>query len=179
MNFEYFGSSLYGQLSRCQTNKDYAYYFSLRGDTIFHIANGRIFPAYLLSYDKDIFIQQVITKSNPGMDSDEKKDIYEQIHYFENGENCFVFFQYNKEQFCLIFNIKTNQTRLFKNAIYPVFIKENSAITLINSLKLEELINTEIDPNRNKCENPVLLDSLIINGLNDFQVILKLKLNLN
>lgn len=178
-NFDYSGSSLYGQLSRCQINKDYAYYFSLSGDTIFHIKNQKIFPAYLLSYDKDIFIQEIFTEANPGTNQEANKNMYGQIHYFENDENCFVFFQDNGISYCFIYNTGTNKNRLFKDAIVPNSIKDNQVVVLTNSIYLEKMITDYIDPSRTKCSNKTLLDSLIANAKNDFQIILRMNLNLN
>jgi hypothetical protein len=176
-NIEYYGASLYGQSSRCQENKDYAYYFSLSGDTIFHIRNGKIYPAYLLSYDKDIFIQQIFTEANPGTDSQENKDRYEQLNYFENDENCFVFFHNIGVSYCIIFNPESNRTRLFKNAIVPISVSGNQLIIIANSFYLEKIIAEYIDPDRNKCSNKQILDSLIANSINDFEVLLKINIH--
>ena len=175
---DYFGASLYGQSSRCQVNKDYAYYFSLSGDTIYHIKNGKIYPAYLLSYDKDIFIQQIFTKANPGTDSQEQKDRYEQLNYFENDENCFVFFQNRGVSYCLIFNPESNSTRLFKNAIVPISVSDNQLAFIGNSFYLDKMIAEYLDPDKNKCTNKPILDSLIANSINDFQVLLKINIRL-
>jgi hypothetical protein len=175
-NIEYFGASLYGQQSRCQVNKDYGYYFSLSGDTIFHIRNGKILPFYLLSYDKDIFIQQIFTKDNPGTDSQENKDRYEQINYFENDENCLVFFQNAGISYCVVFNPKSNSTRLLKNAIVPISVSGNELLVLVNSLYLEKMISDYIDPDRKKCSNKQILDSLITNSKDDFQVLFKINI---
>lgn len=173
---ESIGASLYGQSSRCQVNKDYAYYFSLSGDTIFHIKDGKIYPAFLLSYDKEIFIQQILTQANPGTGSQEQKDRYEQLYYFENDENCLIFFQNRGVSYCQIWNSESNSSRLFRNAIVPASINDNQLAFIRNSFSLEKLITEKIDPERNKCLNKPMLDSIIANSANDFQVLLKINI---
>jgi hypothetical protein len=176
-NIEYFGASLYGQLSRCNINKDYAYYFSLSGDTIFHIKKGEIYPAYLLSYDKDIFIQQIFSKANPGTGSQENKDQYEQLSYLENDENCFLFFYYSGVSYCMVFNAKSNSSSLFKNTIVPVSVNDNQLSYIVNSFNLEKIVTRYLDTDRNKCSNKQILDSLIANANNDFQIVLKVNIH--
>lgn len=174
----YIGSSLYGQLSRAHTNNDYAYHFSLAGDTIFHIRQGQITPAYFLAYDKEIVIQKIITEANAGINEAEQGNIYKQLCYYETGDLCLLVFQNNDETYCLVFNSKSRETRVYKNAFYPDLIQGDEAILVTNSLDLKKFVDKTIDPDGNKCSNRDTRDSLIAKSMEDFQVILKIKLRL-
>jgi hypothetical protein len=80
---------------------------------------------------------------------------------------------------CLIvwFSIQVQITPdSLKNAFVPNSVKDKELIVLGNSFYLEKMISEYLDPDRNKCSNKHILDSLIANSTNDFQVLFKVNI---
>lgn len=173
------GAALYGQSMRTGLNLDHAWYFSLSGDTIFHIyGDGKIKPAYKFSYDKDIFISILFTASNSGTDVGElqKRDIYKQLYYYEDGDRKYLFFQNLDKSYCYIFDDRNTGGKLFEGGFAPESISDNQELVVINSMYLKDAIDLRIDPGMKKCTNRDLLEKLIEKSTDDFQVLIRIKL---
>ena len=163
------GFGLEGQIYRTALNKDYAYFFSYTGDTIYHITDNNIKPVYLLKYDREI----ITTTDGTGTYKSDPDESYRQISYYEIGDISLLFFNYRNQGYCFSFNQLTGQSK----SCYTTFgihgVYNNQLIIVTNSMYLERVIE-KIDPGKNKCINQDDLDSALLNYADDFQTIIKI-----
>lgn len=103
------GFGLEGQTYRTALNKDYAYFFSYSGDTIYHISGNIIKPVYLLKYDKPI----ITTTDGTGAYKSDPNESYRQLSYYEIGDNSLLLFNYKNQGYCFAFNQLTGQSKSF------------------------------------------------------------------
>lgn len=167
------GFGLEGQTYRTALNKDYAYFFSYTGDTIYHISGNIIKPVYLLKYDKPI----ITTTDGTGTYKSDPAESYRQLSYFEVGDISLLLYYYKNQGYCFSFNQLTGQSKSFftKFPIYGVY--NNQLVLITNSMKLKQTIE-RIDLEKSKCTNISDLDSALQNYMDDFQTIILVNLDL-
>ena len=163
--------ALVGQLNRTSLNNDYAYFFSYSGDTIFHITDSNIIPAYLLKYDRDVLITSFYS------DRRSKPTPYRQLFYYEIKDKSLLFLMFNGIRYCFILDHITGQTKSFYTRIPINGVYKNKLILVINSMNLKQTIEI-IDPGKIKCDNPSYLEDALQNYMDDFQAIIMINLDL-
>jgi len=160
------GFGIEGQTYRTALNKDYAYFFSYSGDTIYHISNSKIEAVYLLKYDRDI----ITTNDGTGTYKSDPEESYRQLSYYELGDISLLTFNYKNKGYCFSFNQLSGQTKCFYK-IFPVHGAYNNQLVIVaNSMSLNEIIK-RIDPGGNRCKNRSDLDNALQNQADDFQVV--------
>ena len=152
------GFGIEGQTYRTSLNKDYAYFFSYTGDTIYHITDSIIKPVYLLKYDKKII---TTTDGTDNYNSDPEES-YRQLSYYEIGDISFLFFNFKTKGYCFAIDNLTGKSKCFYNRIGIQGVYNNQLIMVVNSMYLKRVIE-RIDPKINKCLNQDDLDSALQN----------------
>lgn len=167
------GFGIEGQTYRTALNKDYAYFFSYTGDTIFHISGDIIKPVYLLKYDRKI----ITTTDGTGTYKSDPNESYRQLSYYEIGDISLLLFNYKNKGYCFSFNQLTGKSKSFF-AKFPVQgVYDNKLVMIINSMNLEQTIE-RIDSEKSKCKNKSDLDNALQNYKDDFQTIILVNLDL-
>jgi len=161
-----------GQHDRIHHNGDYVYFFSYQADTVYHINSKSIKPALRFSYDKEALVSFEL---NPSMTFDQG-DKYYDLHYYEIDEKGLLFFTQKGKYYCQIFNLKTDESKVYNNAIPFVGVQNNYGIISANSMNLEKTLTKYIDPQMGKCTNPETLSHVIENKTDDIQIIIKISL---
>lgn len=166
------GFAIEGQSDRTSLNKDYGYFFSYSGDTIYHIAGNNIIPAYLLKYDRDVRI----TSTFSSRDKSNNDNAYKQLAYYEIYDKSLLFLTFRTLSYCFILDHTTGLskslfTRFPINGVY-----NNQLIVVINSMNLKRAID-RIDPKKTKCKNLSDLENDLQNFTDDFQVIITINLD--
>lgn len=167
------GFGLEGQTYRTALNKDYAYFFSYTGDTIYHISGNNIKPVYLLKYDREI----ITTTDGTGTYKSDPNESYRQLGYYEIGDISLLLFNYKKQGYCYSFNQLTGQSRSFFTRFPIQGVYKKKLIMITNSMYLKKTIE-RIDPEKNKCINQSDLDSALQNYTDDFQTVIFVDLDL-
>jgi hypothetical protein len=167
------GFGIEGQIYRTALNKDYAYFFSYTGDTIYHISDNIIRPVYLLKYDKPI----ITTTDGTGTYKSDPNESYRQLGYYEIGDISLLLFNYKNQGYCFSFNQLTGHSKSFFTR-FPVYrVYDNQLILITNSMHLKRTIE-KIDSEKSKCKNVSDLDKALLNYKDDFQTIILIDLDL-
>lgn len=161
------GFSVEGQSYRTALNNDYAYFFSYTGDTIYHISDINIKPAYLLKYDRDV----IITNDGAGTYKSDPNASYRQLSYYEIGDLSLLFFSFRNQGYCFSFNHLTGQSKSYFSRFPVQGVYNNQLVMVTNSMYLKKTIE-RIDPEKNKCRNQTDLDNALQNYTDDFQTII-------
>ncbi|MHC1780195.1 MAG: 6-bladed beta-propeller [Bacteroidales bacterium] len=161
------GFGVEGQIYRTLVNGKYGYFFSYFGDTVYHINNEQIRPAYTFNYDKKTTIVTDGT-FNPEVDK-----TYRYLSYFELQELNMLFYTFRKEHFCLVFNPTSLSARTYKTPLVLRDVVDGKGILLTNSLSIGKLIEM-IDPGKKKCSNPAILESILKDGESGIQCFVKI-----
>ncbi|MCU0344999.1 MAG: 6-bladed beta-propeller [Ignavibacterium sp.] len=167
------GFGIEGQTYRTALNKDYAYFFSYNGDTIYHISQNKIEPVYLLKYDRDI----ITTTDGTGTYKSDPEESYRQLGYYELGDICLLTFNYKNMGYCYSFNQLSGQSKCFYKNFPFLGVSNNQLVIVANSMYLNEIIK-RIDPGGNRCKNRSDLDNALQNQADDFQVVFLVDLEL-
>jgi hypothetical protein len=167
------GFGLEGQTFRTALNKNYAYFFSYSGDTVYHISGNNIKPVYLLKYDRPI----ITTTDGTGTYKSDPDKSYRQLSYYEVGNVSLLQYYYKNQGYCFSFNQLTGQSKSFFTK-FPIQGVYNSKLVLItNSMYLKQTID-RIDSQKSKCKNISDLDNALQNYMDDFQTIILVDLDL-
>jgi hypothetical protein len=167
------GFGIEGQTYRTALNKDYAYFFSYTGDTIYHITANIIKPVYILNYDKPI----ITTTDGTGTYKSDPNESYRQLGYYEIGDISLLLFSYKNQGYCFSFNQLTGQSKSFFTR-FPVYgVYNNQLVLITNSMNLKRTIE-RIDPDKSKCKNISDLDNTLLNYKDDFQTIILIDLDM-
>ena len=167
------GFGLEGQTYRTALNKDYAYFFSYTGDTIYHIFDTIIKPVYVLKYDRPI----ITTTDGTGTYKSDPNESYRYLSYFEIGDVSILLFNYRNQGYCFSFNQLTGQSKSFFTRFPIQGVYNNKIIITTNSMYLKRTIE-RIDPDKSKCINKSELDNALQNYTDDFQTIIFVDLDL-
>ena len=163
-------TSILQKLISCKTKevgKDY--FFSLSCDTVYRIRKSSIMPAFVLNYDKNVF------SITTGTGNPEWEDTYNMIYYSETDDYPVMVFRYGEEFYTVL--IKENEeAEIFKGAINITSTYKNSFIWAVYPSFLEERINI-IDPGREKCTNPEMLEQYLDNPEEIGSLLMKVNIN--
>lgn len=161
------GFGVEGQIYRTLVNGKTGYFFSYFGDTVYHINNEQIRPAYTFNYDKKTTIVTDGTL-NPKVD-----ETYRYLNYFELQELNMLFYTFREEHFCLVFNPKSSSVKTYKTTFVLRDVVDGKGIILTNSLSVGKLIE-KIDPVKKKCSNPAILESILKDNESGIQCFVKI-----
>lgn len=167
------GFGIEGQINRTALNKDYAYFFSYTGDTIYHISGNIIKPVYLLKYDRKI----ITTTDGTGTYKSDPNESYRQLGYYEIGDVSLLLFNYKNKGYCFSFNQLTGQSKSFFTRFPIQGVYNNKLVLITNSMYLRQTIE-RIDLEKSKCKNKSDLDNALQNYKEDFQTIILVNLDL-
>jgi hypothetical protein len=167
------GFGIEGQTYRTALNKDYAYFFSYTGDTIYHISDDIIKPVYLLKYDKPI----ITTTDGSGTYKSDPNESYRQLVYYEIGDISLLLLNYKNQGYCFSFNQLTGQTKSFFTRFPISGVYKDQIVLITNSMYLKRTIE-RIDSEKSKCKNLSDLDNALLNFQDDFQAIILIDLDL-
>ncbi len=171
------GFSFNGQTKRAENNLDHAYYFSLKGDTVFHIMKDKILPTLCIKYDKPIKTLSMLDDfSTSATDSD---DYYNQIYYFEiEMMSLIVFKDKDGNCYCMTYNRETGHKSVLNEAFIPISVHNSNLVSIRNSGAIETSLFVKDESERKKVLNPHVLDSIISRTTDDFAYILKISLDI-
>lgn len=167
------GFGIEGQTYRTALNKDYVYFFSYTGDTIFHISGNIIKPVYLLKYDRKI----ITTTDGTGTYKSDPNESYRQLGYYEIGDISLLLFNYKDKGYCFSFNQQTGQSKSFFTRFPVQGVYNNKLVMITNSMNLKQTIE-RIDSEKSKCKNKSDLYNALQNYKDDFQTIILVNLDL-
>ncbi len=161
------GFGVEGQIYRTLVNGKGGYFFSYFGDTVYHINNGQIRPAYTFNYDKKTTI---VTEGifNPEVDK-----TYRYLSYFELSNINLLFYSFKNESYCMVINPTTVTAKSFKTPFVLRDVVDGKGIILTNSLSIGKLIEM-IDPGMKKCLNPAILESILKDNESGIQCFVKI-----
>jgi len=160
-----------GQTYRTSINGDHAYFFSYFGDTIYHINNKHIKPAYVLNYHSNII---TVTDGTDNYNVDPITSL-RYLSYFEIGEINLLYYSMDHNPYCFVFNSSDNTTKLFKSTFKISDTFKESGNIMIDAIHLDNFIEKN-DPNKTKCKNLELLNKALEEQTEGFQCIVRLKL---
>jgi len=135
------GFGIEGQIYRTIVTGKNAYFFSYTGDTVYHINNERILPAFAINYDKKTTIIRDGT-NNPKVD-----ETYRYLSYFELQELNMLFYTFRKENFCHVFNPGNLSAKTYKTPFVLKGVADGKGVLLTNSISLGKLIEL-FDPGK-------------------------------
>jgi hypothetical protein len=167
------GFGLEGQTYRTALNKDYAYFFSYTGDTIYHIKDTYINPVYSLKYDREI----ITVTDGTGTYKSDPDESYRQLGYYEIGDISLLLFNFKNKGYCFSFNQLTGKSKSFFTRFPVQGVYNKKLIMIINSMYLNKIIE-RIDPEKKKCLNQPDLESALQNYKDDFQTVIFVDLDL-
>ncbi|HKL67310.1 MAG TPA: 6-bladed beta-propeller, partial [Bacteroidales bacterium] len=147
------GLALYGQLNRTSAVPGKDYFFSLRCDTVYRVHEKSIVPGIVLNYDKSVF------SITSGTGDPEWEDTYNMIYYSETDDYTVMLFRYENEFYTVLIK-DDGEAEIFKGAINISNTYKNSFTWAVYPSFLEDRINI-IDPGREKCNSPEMLEQYL------------------
>jgi hypothetical protein len=157
-----------GQNVRTIINGDHAFFFSYFADTVYHVDNNSIRPAYSFNYDKKVI---AVTNGTGEYDFDPDQ-AYRYLSYFEFEDLNLLFYLFRNNAFCLAFNASNSITKLYNTSFIIRNVADGKGILIVDSMSLSKLIEG-FDPDKTKCSNPDILDNALAQNERGGQYILK------
>lgn len=161
-----------GQNYRTSVNGDHAYFFSYFGDTVYHIDNKSIKPIFAFNYRRNI----ITVTNGTGKYDVNPTEALRYFSFFEIGNLNLLYYNFKNAGYCFVFNSSNTNSKLYKSTFLIKDSYNNQANILIDAMFLEKFIEQN-DPNKEKCLNLTLLDSILLATIKDFQCIIKIKLS--
>lgn len=162
------GFGIEGQIYRTMVNGDHAYFFSYFADTVYHIDNKSIKPAYSFIYDKNI----ISVTNGTGEYEFNPDQAYRYICFYELADLNLLFYSFNNNNYCLAFNSSNTISKVYNASFAIRNVVDDRGIIIYENFLLGKLIE-RIDPNKTKCSNPEVLNKTLDENERDGQCIIK------
>jgi hypothetical protein len=166
------GFGIEGQYIRTLINRDHGYFFSYYGDTIYHIDNKSIKPAYALKYKRDI----ITCTDGTGEYNTDPDEALRNLSFYELGDINLLYYGFKNSGYCFAFNTSGNKSKLFKAGFVISDCFNDQAFIFIDAMSLEKFI-VRNDPEMKKCTNLKELKSILADPEKGFQCFIRINIS--